>query len=82
MAALSPHLHIRRRDRIGGLIHECAQVAYMDDLFGTHRYVGQASRLHQLAEACSTLRPVARSGVIYSDARLGEQLLDIVAELE
>jgi len=36
MPALPPGLGVRCHDRLGGLIHEQAQVTHMDDLFGTH----------------------------------------------
>ncbi|MDQ3764669.1 MAG: transposase [Actinomycetota bacterium] len=34
--ASPPDLRLRRRDRLGGLIHEYARLHDMDDLFGTH----------------------------------------------
>ena len=34
---MSPAARVLRRDRLGGLIHEYAQVACGDGIFGTHR---------------------------------------------
>jgi len=55
-------MRIRRRDRLGGLIHEYAQVAKGDTISGTHRVSWARSRAAQSAvttfgavQACSSL---------------------------
>jgi hypothetical protein len=40
---MSPNIRILRRDRLGGLIREYAQVAYCDRIFGTHRCDSRAA---------------------------------------
>ena len=37
-AAAATNMRVLRRDRLGGLIHEYAQVALRDTVFGTHRF--------------------------------------------
>ncbi len=57
--AAIPSTRILRRDRIGGLIHEYAQVAYGDTVFGTHRLEWDAVLLPGLVEG---LMPMVHAG--------------------
>jgi transposase InsO family protein len=43
--SFQPHLRVRRRDRLGGLIHEYTQVHKVDDQFGTHTSTEQPTPL-------------------------------------
>jgi hypothetical protein len=64
-------VQVLRRDRLGGLIHEYAQVAYYDRVFGTHTVVARPGRSHELAHVrgsrwhgeCSTVKLLSSSAL-------------------
>ena len=50
-AAAVTNMRVFRRDRLGGLIHEYAQVALPDTVFGTHRTSAMSASAWRLAES-------------------------------
>jgi putative transposase len=60
-----PNVRVLRRDRLGGLIHEYAQVAYGDRIFGTHRVSSRAgpSGSGTCWPCSSTRRPTRRARI-------------------